>query len=293
MPHHAAMGFKMTHALKTHQNQYDVAAMLANCRQYWLNYSQAPHSDGPIAVYRTGVPHHQLNGVIHMNAASDDEIREVVSQLSDLPSVWWVGPDSYPTAAEDVISAGAKLSATLPVMAIQLHKLAQRPIPSPHWTIVRLQEGAALFPWVQSYSEAVGARKEDIATMLRVEQNRSDAPGQLTRFAAFSDGEIVGTSELFVHEGIAGIYLVSTKKSHRCRGIGTALTHAASMAGRELGLDVATLQASSSGYPIYKKLGFEDVASYDLLTFDTAEVLEEGGSVAAAPCPEPTTSFFG
>lgn len=293
MPHQTAMGFQMTHAIKTKQKQFDVAAMLANCRQYWLNYSQAVHTNGPIAVYRTGVPHHQLNGVIHMSAPKPGAIREVVSQLSDLPSVWWIGPDSYPAAARDVVNAGARQVGTIPVMALPLEKLRPMPTSSPHWTIVRLQEGAALVPWVHSYSQSVGARKEDIATMLRVEQNRCDAPGQLTRFAAFSDGEIVGTSELFVHEGIAGIYLVTTQESHRCRGIGTALTHAACMAGLERGLDVATLQATSSGYPVYKKLGFEDVASYDLLTFDTAEVLEEGGSVAASPCRDPVTSFFG
>jgi len=33
---------------------------------------------------------------------------------------------------------------------------------------------------------------------------------------------------------------------------------------RRLGYHVAILQASSMGYPIYKKLGFNDVCSYRL-----------------------------
>jgi GNAT superfamily N-acetyltransferase len=257
----------MTSATEKTDLNSDMDAMLANCRQYWLNYSNVHCSDEHITYYQTGVPHPQLNGVIRMRAASVEKIPQTISKLSGRPSVWWIGPDSYPAATNDVIGAGGRLIGMVPVMAVQLEDLRPPAKLPGNTSIERLEVGEKLGSWVQCYSEPMGVAEEDFAVMLHAEQNRSDASGQLIRFAARSEGEIVGTSELFVHENVAGIYLVATKNSHRRLGIGTALTYAAAAAGLDLGLKIGTLQASSSGYPIYKKMGFECVASYNLLMF--------------------------
>lgn len=257
----------MERATTTSDNRFNVEAMLANCRQYWLNFSNRPSTNGPFATYRTGVCHPQLNGVIQMRQPARDSIAEVVRQLSDLPSLWWIGSDSYAGASQDVTSAGGKLIAKVPVMAVQLSDLVSEVQMPNVCRIEMLDDGEDLGPWVECYSEPMGVAAEDFEAMLHAERSRSDLPGQLTRFAARIGGEIVGTSQLFVHEGVAGIYLVATRQGNRRHGIGTALTHAACIAGLRRGLGVATLQASSSGYPVYRKLGFEDVAAYDLLTF--------------------------
>lgn len=257
----------MKHLMTMPENPFDIAAVLANCQQYWLNFSQTGPSDGSFAVYRTGVPHPQLNGVIRMKEPARDAIPAVVSQLEQIASLWWIGPDSYAGASEDVIDAGGKLVAKVPVMATQLSDIHLKMEKSAAFTIESLEEGEDLTSWVASYCEPMGVAARDFDAMLSAERGRTDAPGQLVRFAARIGEKIVGTSQLFVHEGIAGIYLVSTHKDHRRLGIGTALTYAACVAGLERGLEIATLQASSSGYPIYKNLGFKDVTAYNLLTF--------------------------
>lgn len=256
--------------MKTSGRHYDVPAMLANCRQYWVNYSPNTQAAGPVTVYRTGVPHPLLNGVLQLKPGAKDVIPDVVSQLAKMPSAWWVGADSYPAATQDVLDAGGKLIAKVPVMAIHLRELSSKVEMPANCTLELLDETDDLSAWVQCYCEPMGVSEKDFAAMLLAERSRRDAPGQLLRFAARADGQIVGTSELFIHEGVAGVYLVATKKSHRRLGIGTALTHAACMAGLGRGLDVATLQASSSGYPVYKKLGFDDVTAYDMLSFSKA-----------------------
>ncbi|WEX74863.1 GNAT family N-acetyltransferase [Sinorhizobium numidicum] len=244
---------------ETALNSY-MDAILANCRQYWLNYSNVHCSNEHITSYQTGVPHPQLNGVIRMReAAAVEKIPLIVSQLSGRPSVWWIGPDSYPAASDDLVDAGARLIGKVPVMAVQLEDLRPPAKLAGNVSIERLEGGEELGSWVQCYSEPMGVAAEDFAVMLHAEQNRSDASGQLTRFAARSEGEIVGTSELFVHDNVAGVYLVTTKNSHRRLGIGTALTQAAAVAGLELGLKIGTLQASSSGYPVCTK-------KWDLMT---------------------------
>lgn len=257
----------MTRAMITPETRFNVEAMLANCRQYWLNFSSLPSPDGPFATYRTGVCHPQLNGVIQMRQPAPDSIADVVRQLSDMPSLWWIGSDSYVGASQDVARAGGKLIAKVPVMAVQLSGLIPEMEMPTACSIEELADDEDLGSWVECYCEPMGVAAEHFEAMLHAERSRSDLPGQLIRFAARIGKDIVGTSQLFVHEGIAGVYLVATRKGYRRLGIGTALTHAACIAGLRRGLRIGTLQASSNGYPVYRKLGFEDVAAYDLLTF--------------------------
>lgn len=281
----------MTPAMITPENQFDVDAMLGNCRQYWLNFSNVAQTDGPFSIYRTGVRHPQLNGVIQIRQAAPDSIAKVVRRLSDMPSLWWISSDSYEGASQDVASAGGKLIAKIPVMAVQLSDLVSKVKMPTDCSIKALADGDDLGPWVECFSKPMGVAAEAFEAMLDAERSRSDMPGQLTRFAARIGEDIVGTSQLFVHEGIAGIYLVATRKDRRRLGIGTALTHAACIAGLKHGLEVATLQASSSGYPVYRTLGFRDVAAYDLFTFPKAPGLtDNAGCQEGYRCRDATRS---
>lgn len=219
------------------------------------------------AVYRTGVQHPQLNGVIQLEAATPNAITQVARQLRDVPSLWWIGPDSYTEAGRNVFHAGGRAIGKVPVMALRLSDLSRELTLPTDVTMALLDENEDLTPWVQCYSGPMGVEEKNFFNMFRAERCRSDRPGQLNRFAARCKGEIVGTSELFSHAGVAGIYLVSTKKTNRRRGISTALTQADCIMGFERSLKVATLQASSSGHPVYRKMGFRDVAFYELHSF--------------------------
>jgi predicted acetyltransferase len=69
--------------------------------------------------------------------------------------------------------------------------------------------------------------------------------------------------------GAAGVYVVTTAEANRHQGIGAALTAAALREGRERGLRVGTLQASAMGEPVYRRMGFETVAEYQLFQLPT------------------------
>jgi ribosomal protein S18 acetylase RimI-like enzyme len=68
-----------------------------------------------------------------------------------------------------------------------------------------------------------------------------------------------------VNNGIAGIYWVGSHEHARGRGLGRAVTVAATNAGFDLGGETASLQASPMGRPIYAKLGYETAFDYRLL----------------------------
>lgn len=70
------------------------------------------------------------------------------------------------------------------------------------------------------------------------------------------DGRAVGTAMTSCIDGVALIFNVATLPSHRRRGIGEAMTWCAVHHGIEAGCDLAFLQASPDGLPLYERMGF-------------------------------------
>ncbi|HWB69017.1 MAG TPA: GNAT family N-acetyltransferase [Solirubrobacterales bacterium] len=84
-------------------------------------------------------------------------------------------------------------------------------------------------------------------------------------FIAYMDGEPVSIAMTIVSHGVAGIYWVGSLEAARGMGLGRAVTSAATNAGFELGAEVASLQASPMGRPIYEAMGYETIFDYRLL----------------------------
>jgi RimJ/RimL family protein N-acetyltransferase len=87
----------------------------------------------------------------------------------------------------------------------------------------------------------------------------------LVAFLAYLDGEPVSIAMTIVTHGVAGIYWVGSLEAARGKGLGRAVTTAATNAGFDLGADVASLQASPMGKPIYEAMGYETAFDYRLL----------------------------
>ena len=73
------------------------------------------------------------------------------------------------------------------------------------------------------------------------------------------DGHAVGTAMTCCIDGVVLIFNVATRPSHRRRGIGEAMTSSAVDHGIEAGCDLAFLQASRDGLPLYERMGFQHV----------------------------------
>jgi len=107
--------------------------------------------------------------------------------------------------------------------------------------------------------EAFGWEPDALATVFT--RGRLLDPGWRA-YVAYVNGEPAATTQLVVEGAVAGLYYVGTRAAHRGRGLGEAITRHAVRAGAALGCDIATLQASPAGYPVYKRIGFRDVAYY-------------------------------
>ncbi|MEE1942400.1 GNAT family N-acetyltransferase [Streptomyces sp. TRM 70361] len=247
-----------------------VEPQLANCRDYWLGWGEADRSDNGLTYYRSALAHPQLNGVLRLDDADrvPSVARRVSDMMADVPWMWWVGPDSGPGVAEALVGHGAVRVGTMPVMAVRTDRIADAGQPS-GLRIDTVEDGEALAEWVDTYSPSFDVAPELRSDSLRIEQRSAQAPDTV-RLAAYLDGRCVGTALVLDAHGVAGVYIVTTAEAYRRRGIGAALTAAALRAGQERGLRVGTLQASAAGAPVYRRMGFQTVAEYQLFTLPTA-----------------------
>ena len=88
---------------------------------------------------------------------------------------------------------------------------------------------------------------------------------------AYDQGKAAACALVHLSHGIAGVYWVSTIAAARRKGLAEACTREVSNQGFALGARVVSLQASPMGFPIYRRMGFETIATYRLLAAFGAE----------------------
>jgi predicted GNAT family acetyltransferase len=85
-----------------------------------------------------------------------------------------------------------------------------------------------------------------------------------TVYTLREDGQAVSTAISVVHGDAVGIFNVATPEDRRGRGYGAAVTSQALADAFAGGAQFAYLQSSALGEPVYRRLGFEQVATYTL-----------------------------
>jgi GNAT superfamily N-acetyltransferase len=80
------------------------------------------------------------------------------------------------------------------------------------------------------------------------------------------EGRDVTTAVSYAVDADVGIFNVATPPEYRGRGYGAAITGHAPREGYAAGADLAYLQSSAIGESVYRRLGFREVVSYELLT---------------------------
>ena len=185
--------------------------------------------------------------------------------------LWWFAPDPRPQdLRERVLRRGFDHVEDTAAMALDLERLPDTVPPPDAARIEPVDDSAAVDAYVRAViraleidhwplpPDAVRNRSDHIRSRL------GDDPLS-RRFVAFLDDEPVATSRLSMSGGVAGLYSMVTLPHARRRGIGLAMAHRALLAGREAGMRIAVLQATDMGFPIYVRLGFEELFTYEML----------------------------
>jgi GNAT superfamily N-acetyltransferase len=151
-------------------------------------------------------------------------------------------------------------------MVLDLRMLRSADLGPPRLEIREVCDGETLDCWRQAVHRGFGwpeYEAADIADNLnhffQAERERPFAA-----YVALIDGEPVASSLAFFDAGIAGIYYVSTVPEQRRRGLGAVITATALIEARRRECTAAILHATEMGYPVCRRLGFEEVCAIEM-----------------------------
>ena len=175
--------------------------------------------------------------VVNLRVGADDAFAAVARELGLVPlseQPWMPGMAMHPVPAEP-------------------------PIDTPGFEIRQASDGAGIEDHIRT--AAVGFEMaEDLIRAIVVPTllDRDD----VAVYVGYADGEPVATGLGFRTGSTIGVYNIATVESSRGRGYGAAMTRRVVADGVAIGCDVAILQSSELGFPIYERLGFRTVVEY-------------------------------
>jgi GNAT superfamily N-acetyltransferase len=175
---------------------------------------------------------------------------------------FWIREGADDDLEKAAAQSGMRFSAELRGMVLQE---PPEDVPSPPGTEVRRVESIQDF---QSFVDIVAEGFQDEAPGC-YELIRSIFPAPATvlspdtaAFLVYADGKAVSASLTMLKERVAWIGWIATREQFRGRGFGRLATVAATRAGFTLGANLASLEATKMGAPVYLRIGFQEVIRY-------------------------------
>jgi GNAT superfamily N-acetyltransferase len=255
------------------------SAIQANWEAYHYCLAQSPNVELSIGRYLTwlvtDLPDHFMNLVVCNQLPSegvDDLIENALAHFRSMnirKLSWLTNAEMSPFRINRLLLAhGLKFRDSFATeMAVDLSFVPDDLATHPDLRIVTVDDEATLKQWIHIASVGFKVREEFEKVWHGIFVDTiSDARFQT--YFALLDGKPVGTSQLFLSEGVAGIYNVTCIPEARGQGIGSAITLAPLLEARQRGYQIGILQASQKGYNVYRRLGFQDFGHLGLYLWE-------------------------
>jgi GNAT superfamily N-acetyltransferase len=220
-------------------------------------------TEGGVTAFGTGLPIPLFNQVVvtaadATDAGMDAAIRALQARGAPFYLVLRRGIDDH--FGSLAIDLGlAQVADLLPGMAVSPIPPAVD-VPEGH-EIRRIADAAGLDDHVRTLAEAFEIPEPIVRPWIGEELWRRNG---CAVYVGYSDGQPV-TTGFGVRSGTTiGVYNIATLEPARRRGYGAAMTARVAADGAAEGCDVAILQASEMGRPIYERLGFRTVIGRDV-----------------------------
>ncbi len=242
-----------------------VKAMEANMNVHMTHFAQ--YLD-PVELVRipgftivnSGLPDDTFNYVLEADftaADAEQKIEEVTHffQQRKVPFSWWVSPYDRPQGLPSFLEKQGYVNAENSVaMYFDLDAWDGKENPHPRLEIVQARDAKTLLDFARVLAPEEDCSKKYFSWVAAVLTDEDP----IEYYVGYVDGKPVvrGLSCYFAQ--VAGLHWLSTHPSERQQGYGRAMQEFRLKRAKELGYHIAVLQASSEGYPLYKKLGYKE-----------------------------------
>lgn len=241
-----------------------IAAIEANLSVLWRSYSHLPDAElydqSDLLWVATDIPFPPFNGVVRARLRPETIAPTITSTLQHfarrhVPMLWLIGPSTRPSDLNaHLIRFGLTHMADDSAMAIDLQTLPMNLHVPTGFTSEVVDDLGTLRTWCGFTDQTVVAD-----ALFTWGQTLGFAPErEIVHFLGRLDGRPVATATLVLGGGVAGIYNVMTVPDAQRRGIGTLMTVRLLAVARARGYRLGILQSSKMGYPLYRRLGFQD-----------------------------------
>lgn len=218
-----------------------------------------------VAMFATGLPVRIFNQVVvEDESASADEIAAGVAVMRKRKERFVVhlrrGSD------DRFVPLMADLGLVLPGEDTPMPGMALHPMPRgargsvARHEIRQITDAAGMEDHIVTGAAGFGISEDMLRAFLAADLWQQ--PGRAV-YVGYTDGEPVTTGLGVRTDRTIGVYNIATIESARRQGLGAAMTVRVAADGAAEGCDVAILQASPMGLPIYERLGYRTVVEYD------------------------------
>jgi GNAT superfamily N-acetyltransferase len=242
-----------------------------NLWETWSNFGRGPgctlHEEDDALWFETPIPILPYNTVLRFQVEHnvDERIDFLVNKYKErnVPQLWIVHPSAQPgDLTERLQKRGLQEIEIAPCMGRSLENLPDMP-PIPYGVEIReaigetdLIELYGLAAWRWGVPDEHRPQLRKMIEKFEIGERTSN-----TRFwLAWKDGVPISKIGMYNGSGSAGIYGVATKPEARGLGIASILMNVAMQAAKEMGHNLAVLDASPLAEKLYQRLGFINVA---------------------------------
>ena len=280
----------MTKILTEYSNKKCAKANLENILGYWKFFNQSSlvtvdESDDLFLVHM-GLTKNQTSiayqGIIKANLKPeniDRKIDYVVEYFNsrNMPFMWYICPSTKPDSLRDYLKAHSfnEMDGT-PIMTVELRNLVDdRPRPI-DFEIKEVTDEASLRLfwdlWYKGYPmpEIQGKMNADITVEIGYHPDN-----EMKFYMGYLKGEPVATAFIMLAGGVVGLYGVVVLPEARGRGIGTEMSLYPLRLARSMGYKIGVLDATQQGIGIYRRIGFEEVATPKMYIYASPENVEQ------------------
>ncbi len=209
-----------------------------------------------------------VNNCVSKSRINESDVGEILKtyKLSGRPVMWMVSPSSEPSNIREILKNKKLMHIDhYSVMHCDMTGFDEYVALAEGLEIQAVETIDVFRSWVELYTASFGLTSG--IEKITIDEHAplfldKDIPGR--HFIAFYKGKPVGTASVFVSDGVAGIYNITTAPGARGKGVGEAVTRRAMIEGIRYGCVFATLQATKAGQSVYEKIGFEVVDSIDV-----------------------------
>jgi N-acetylglutamate synthase len=214
----------------------------------------------------SGLPMATLNGVLTDAVRPDvTELDRAAAGVAGLPLPWSIQFRGVPEPAAERMAARYGLTARTTSPLMVYHPASDQQAPPARASATAAVRTAGLEDRTDYAAALAAGFQAPPEIMAPFSSPEAFAMPGAVPYLAREDGQVVAVGFGVFGDGTAGVFNIATVPAYRGRGYGRAVTGRIVADGVARGADLAYLQSSEDGYPLYQSMGFRTVETWTYL----------------------------